>query len=344
LKLSEFDFDLPEDLIAQRPLADRSQARLMVVRRNVSKIEHRKIADLPQLLASGDLLVFNDTRVIPARLLARRRTGGKVEVLLTRPLGEGRFHAMLRNVKGLAVGAELIVGDDTSVFIESVMGGGFFGIRIDSKLATMAALETYGHIPLPPYIRREDDGADRSTYQTMFANEPGSAAAPTAGLHFTEPLLQALSNAGVDNARLTLHVGPGTFLPVREEAEEDITQHKMHSEPFEVSAAAASKIAAAKARRSRVITVGTTSMRTLESVARTHGAVVPTKGETDIFITPGHRFLVADALLTNFHLPRSTLLMLVSAFAGMELVRTAYQAAVNEKYRFFSYGDACLFL
>jgi S-adenosylmethionine:tRNA ribosyltransferase-isomerase len=339
MKLAEFDFALPEELIAQRPLTERSDARLMLVRRDVSMFEHRYIRELPALLRPGDLLVFNDTRVIPARLFARKQTGGRVEVLLTKPLGGQRHEAMMRNVKGIGAGALLTVADDFVVHVERVIGGGFFVVRTEGDL------EQHGHIPLPPYIRRQDEAADRRTYQTMFANEPGSAAAPTAGLHFTPALLDALSAAGVQTARITLHVGPGTFLPVRDEAEEDISKHTMHSEPFELSEATARAVQETKARGGRVIPVGTTSMRTLESVAAKNGGVVTAmRGETEIYITPGYRFAVADGLLTNFHLPRSTLLMLVSAFAGMELVRRAYQAAIAERYRFFSYGDACLFL
>ena len=345
LKLSEFDFDLPEELIAQRPLADRAAARLLVVRRDVGMYEHRYIHELPALLGAGDLVVFNDTKVIPARLFAKKPSGGKVEVLLTRARGVRHFTAMLRNAKGVVSDTLLAVSDDFGFVVEAAIGGGFYELRATGAMEPMAALEKYGHIPLPPYIRREDEAADRSSYQTMFAREPGSAAAPTAGLHFTPALLAALQARGVESARLTLHVGPGTFLPVREDAEDDISKHKMHAEPYAVSDTVALAVAVAKARGSRVIPVGTTSMRTLESVAaRAGGRVVPMQGETDIFITPGFRFAVADGLLTNFHLPRSTLLMLVSAFAGMDLVRKVYREAIAQRYRFFSYGDACLFL
>ncbi len=357
MRLSEFDYDLPEELIAQRPVEPRTDARLLV--RTPAAIAHQRVSDLPSLLLPGDLLVFNDTRVIPARLRANKATGGAVEVLLTRPLADKRFAAMLRNARGAAPGTRYTVAADLAIEVERNTGGGFYEVSLlcDDVVAT---LERHGHIPLPPYIRRPDDARDRETYQTMFADKPGSAAAPTAGLHFTPELMAALAKKGVEHTSLTLHVGPGTFLPVREEAEEDVRRHTMHAEVFELSPEAAAAVARTKQRGGRVIAVGTTSARTLESAAlfargeqgwgriegvrlgEAAGGGVPMRGESELFITPPFDFSVVDVLLTNFHLPRSTLLMLVAAWVGMDDWRELYRVAVSERYRFFSYGDACL--
>jgi S-adenosylmethionine:tRNA ribosyltransferase-isomerase len=359
MKLADFDYELPEALIAQRPVEPRTDARLLVSRRG-APIAHQHVRDLPSLLRAGDLLVFNDTRVIPARLLGKKATGGNVETLLTRPLGGTRFVAMLRNAKGSKPGTRLSVSDALAVEVESNEGGGFYRVNLLCD-DLWPALEAHGHIPLPPYIRRGDDASDRETYQTMFADKPGSAAAPTAGLHFTPELLQELTQRGISHTSLTLHVGPGTFLSVREEAKDDVRLHHMHAEIFELPQATVKAIAQTKASAGRVIAVGTTSCRTLESAAiwaraeeqvwgrvkgeaagAQDGLLTPMSGESELFITPGFKFSVVDALITNFHLPQSTLLMLVSAFVGMERAQAIYTHAVAEKYRFFSYGDASL--
>jgi S-adenosylmethionine:tRNA ribosyltransferase-isomerase len=333
MRVDLFDFFLPQDLIAQRPVAPRDSARLLDVTQDA--LHDRTVRDLPSLLQAGDLLVFNDTKVIPARLLGTRASGGKVEALLIRQRGPDRWLAFARPGKRLKVGDaltfEALVGrvaakqDDGSIEIVFNRGGA----------ELMAAIEAAGAVPLPPYIRGGTaDARDRSDYQTLFAKIEGSVAAPTAGLHFTPELMTALDAAGVRTASVTLHVGAGTFQPVRAD---DTEQHVMHSEWGEVPQATVDAIASAK----RVVSIGTTALRLLESVAR-DGCMRAWTGETDIFITPGYRFQVVDLLLTNFHLPRSTLFMLVSAFAGLERMKSAYAHAVAERYRFYSYGDCCL--
>ncbi len=333
MRVDLFDFVLPEDLIAQRPVSPRDSARLLDVLPDA--LHDRTVRGLPGLLQAGDLLVFNDTKVIPARLIGTRPSGGKVEALLIRQHGENRWRAFARPGKRLKVGDRLafaaLAGDvaakhaDGSIDIVFDRGG--------SEL--MAAIETAGAVPLPPYIRGGTaDARDRTDYQTLFARIDGSVAAPTAGLHFTPELMTALGAAGIRTANVTLHVGAGTFQPVRVD---DTEQHVMHSEWGEVSQATADAIGAAK----RVVSIGTTPLRLLETVAR-DGPMRAWAGETDIFITPGFRFRAVNLLLTNFHLPRSTLFMLVSAFAGLERMRSAYEHAVAERYRFYSYGDCCL--
>ena len=333
LRVDLFDFVLPQDLIAQRPVSPRDSARLLDVMPD--SLHDRTVRDLPSLLQAGDLLVFNDTKVIPARLLGTRPSGGKVEALLIRQHGADRWQAFARPGKRLKVGDTLTFGalagrvalkhDDGSIDIVFDRGGA----------ALMAAIESAGAVPLPPYIRGGTaDARDRTDYQTLFAKVDGSVAAPTAGLHFTPELMAALDAAGVRTASVTLHVGAGTFQPVHVE---DTDQHAMHSEWGEVPQATADAIAAAR----RVVSIGTTALRLLESVART-GPMRAWAGETDIFITPGYRFQAVDLLLTNFHLPRSTLFMLVSAFAGQERMKSAYTHAIAERYRFYSYGDCCL--
>ncbi len=335
LPLSSFDYDLPEALIAQKPSEPRDACRLLEVRGEART--HLQFTDLPARLEPGDLLVFNDSKVMKARLFATKPSGGKIEVLLTRPLGDGRFVAMVRGAKSLKTGMALRVADDVAIRVGERVDSMFFEVSIEAS-DVWAAIEAHGHVPLPPYIKRADTKNDAEVYQTIFATTPGSAAAPTAGLHFTPSLLEHLHIRGVQTVRVTLHVGPGTFLPVREDAEDDITRHKMHSEWYSISEAAAVAVSDAK----RVIPVGTTALRTLEGAAKKHGRVVAGEGETDLYITPGFEFLVADALITNFHLPRSTLLILVSSFAGTEAIRDAYADAIAEHYRFCSYGDACL--
>lgn len=342
MKLSDFDFALPEALVAQEPVSPRDASRLLVLPPD-GPAEHRGFADLEALLAPGDLLVFNDTKVIPARLVGRKGTGGKVELLLCEPLEGGmgrRWRAMGQASKPIREGAGLVF-DGLEARVLAAEGEGFYVVELDREGADLeAALERAGRIPLPPYIRRAPAELDRARYQTIWARAPGSAAAPTAGLHFTEPLLAGLEARGVARTAVTLHVGPGTFLPVRGDS---IAEHRMHAERYEVSPAAAEAIAACRARGGRVVAVGTTSVRTLES-AFDGARVAPGPGRTALFVRPGHDFRTVDALVTNFHLPRSTLLMLVCAFGGTERVLAAYREAVARRYRFFSYGDAMLLL
>jgi S-adenosylmethionine:tRNA ribosyltransferase-isomerase len=338
VKLSDFDFPLPEELIAQAPVTPRDASRLLVVPPDAPP-GHAAFTDLPDLLAPGDLLVFNDTKVIPARLVGRKPSGGRVELLLCEPLEGGlgrRWRAMGQASKPIRAGATLAF-DGLEARVDAILGEGFYDVTLDREGADLeAALATAGRIPLPPYVRREPSAEDAERYQTVFARAPGSAAAPNAGLHFTAPLLAALAARGVARTAVTLHVGPGTFLPVRGES---IEEHRMHGERYAVSAEAAAAVAAARARGTRVVAVGTTSVRTLESAFR-DGAVQAGEGRTEIFIRPGHRFQAVDSLVTNFHLPRSTLLMLVCAFGGHDRVLAAYREAVAARYRFFSYGDA----
>lgn len=345
LRLADFDFHLPPELIAQHPAAERSASRLLDARSQPPT--DRVFRDLPELLQSGDLLVFNDTQVIKARLFGAKPTGGAVELLVERVLDGNEVLAHLRASKKPAPGTVL---DMHGGFHAEVLGrwpdagGALFRLRLSGD--PYALMQAHGHVPLPPYIHHADDADDARRYQTVFARVPGSVAAPTAALHFDEALLAALDARGVTRAHVTLHVGAGTFQPVKVA---DIARHRMHSERFEVPGETLAAIDRARARGGRVIAVGTTTVRTLETVAQRldSGAQMgrdwPTlRGETDIFITPGHRFALVDLLITNFHLPRSTLLMLVSAFAGTETIRTAYAHAIVERYRFFSYGDAML--
>jgi len=342
-----FDFDLPQELIAQEPAADRSAARLMVVRRDERSIAHSTIRALPEILRAGDLVVVNDTRVFPARLRGRRMpSGGAVECLLIRPLGDGLWEALMHPGQKLVPGAR-VAFDGVHPISGEVLAQRFFGRReirleTDDGSPLDAAIDAIGHVPLPPYIKRDDRPEDRDRYQTVFARARGSVAAPTAGLHFTPALLGALAARGVEVASITLHVGYGTFQPVRVERVED---HRIESERYAIGDAAARAINAALDEGRRVIAVGTTTTRTLEAVAREQsGRLAPGEGTTDLFIYPGFEFRVVGGLLTNFHLPKSSLLMLVSALAGLDLVRTAYDAAIAERYRFYSYGDAMLIL
>ncbi len=333
MRVDLFDFDLPEQLIAQRPAVPRDGSRLLDVAEN--GLHDRMVRDLSSLLRPGDLLVFNDTKVIPARLLGTRPTGGKVEVLLLREQGRGQWLCFARPTKRLKEGDKLAFSE-LNARVQAINDEGSIVLAFDKTGAEfLTALEKSGAVPLPPYIRGGiADARDRADYQTMFAEFDGSVAAPTAGLHFTPSLMQALSDAGVHTARVTLHVGAGTFQPVRVA---DTDQHTMHAEWGEVSQATANAIRQAK----RVVSVGTTALRLLESVAHS-GPMRAWQGETDIFITPGFEFRVVDLLLTNFHLPRSTLFMLVAAFAGLERMKAAYAHAVARPYRFYSYGDCCL--
>jgi len=335
MRTDEFDFDLPERLIAQHPPARRGASRLLHV--HDGKIEDRQFGDLLALAQAHDVLVLNDTRVIKARLFGAKQSGGKVEVMVERVLSRHEVLAQVRASKTPRTGSHLYLANQFNV---EVLGreGEFFHLRFVDERSVWELLERYGQLPLPPYINHTADHDDEQRYQTVFAREAGAVAAPTAGLHFDEPMLQALRDKGVQIAYVTLHVGAGTFQPVRTEF---VHEHHMHSERYEIPPATVDAIAQARTRRGRVISAGTTSLRALESAAAS-GELRSGTGETSIFITPGYAFRVVDVLLTNFHLPKSTLLMLVSAFGGMMSILDAYKHAVANEYRFFSYGDAML--
>ncbi len=343
LTVNDFDFPLPPELIAQHPAAERSGSRMLHV--CGQQQFDRQFADLPKLLTAGDLLVFNDTRVIKARFFGHKESGGQVEVLLERIVNATHAIAQIRASKAPKPGTKLKLADAFEVVVTGRAGasGEFFALESVNRSSLWDLAEQFGKLPLPPYIEHPADGADETRYQTVYAREPGAVAAPTAGLHFDEAMLATLRAQGVNTAFLTLHVGAGTYQPVRVNK---IAEHRMHSERFEIPQATAAAIAATRAAGGRVIAVGTTSLRALESAASmanpADGTVKSGAAETDIFITPGYRFKVVDRLITNFHLPKSTLLMLVSAFAGYANIRAAYAHAVAERYRFFSYGDAML--
>lgn len=336
---TDFAFDLPESLIARYPTKERTASRLLQVNGEAGSLHHGRFTDILELAQPGDLMVFNDTRVIPARLFGQKETGGKIEILLERLQEENRALAHIRSSRSPKAGAKLILQDGSEV---EVLGrqDALFEIQFDPAADLLELLEKIGHMPLPPYIDREDELEDRERYQTVYGKNAGAVAAPTAGLHFDEPLLQALADKGVETAFVTLHVGAGTFQPVKAD---NIFEHHMHSEFVQVSAEVCEQIKATKTRGNRVIAVGTTSVRCLETAAKlssTPGEIEPVQTDTNIFIYPGYRFQVVDALVTNFHLPESTLLMLVSALAGYKTMMQAYKEAVAEAYRFFSYGDA----
>jgi len=343
MRTSDYDYELPKELIAQRPAERRDGSRLLVLRRDGGALEHRAFADVLDYLRRGDLLVVNESRVIPARLLGKKRgTGGRVEVFLLRELGPGRWEALVRPGARVRPGATLEFGaGKLAARVVRAAPGGKREIEFDVGPDLAATLERIGTVPLPPYIEREPDESDRERYQTVYATVPGAVAAPTAGLHFTEALLARACDAGVRVARIVLHVGLGTFRPV---VAEDPGEHPMEEERYAVSDEAAAAINEARAAGGRVVAVGTTAVRVLETVAGADGRVAAGAGATDLFIREPHRFRCTDALITNFHLPRSTLLMLVSAFAGREAVLAAYREAVRERYRFYSYGDAMLIL
>lgn len=335
--VKDFSFELPEQLIASEPQAERSASRLLCLDKQSGALSHHIFKDLLQLLNPGDLLVFNNTRVIPARLFGQKDTGGKVEVLVERLLSEQRFLAHIRASKAPKVGTELLLEQEARVRMVA-RHDSLFELEYPSTEPVLNMLERLGHMPLPPYIARPDTEADKARYQTVYNQKPGAVAAPTAGLHFDQPLLDALQQKGIEFGYVTLHVGAGTFQPVRVD---EISAHKMHSEYFEVEQAVVDAINACKARGNKVVAVGTTSVRSLESAAMQHGGVLaPYSGDTAIFIYPGYQFKVIDALVTNFHLPESTLIMLVSALSSREHIMAAYQTAIAEKYRFYSYGDA----
>ena len=335
-RLSDFDYALPPELIAQTPAASRTASRLLHV--EGTKLVDRMFTDLPERVAPGDLLVFNDTRVIRSRLRARKQSGGRVELLLERIVSDDEAWMQLSASHPPKPGAVLALdGGARATVVER--SGRFFRLRIDAPLPVAAYLDLHGEVPLPPYIARPPTAEDSERYQTVYARFPGAVAAPTAGLHFDEAMLALLRARGCAFAYVTLHVGAGTFQPVEVD---DLARHRMHSERFAIPDATVAAIAVARAAAKRVIAVGTTSLRALESAAASACGLRPGAAETDLFIAPGFRFRVVDRLLTNFHLPRSTLLMLVSAFAGYEAIRAAYAHAIRERYRFYSYGDAML--
>ena len=336
MHIDEFDFDLPAELIAQSPAAERSASRLLHLLGATGELQDRVIRDLPSLVGAGDVLVFNDTRVIKARLTGHKDTGGAVEVLIERVLASHRALAQVRASKSPRAGSVLELGGARATVVGR--NSEFFELSFDGGPDVYQLLEAHGSVPLPPYITHAADAADEARYQTIYARVAGAVAAPTAGLHFDEAMLDALRARGVNLAWVTLHVGAGTFQPLRVS---DTREHQMHSEWFEVPQATVDTIKSAHARGARVMAVGTTSLRALESAAAS-GEIKPGQGDTRLFITPGYTFKVVDRLLTNFHLPKSTLLMLVSAFAGTDNIRLAYRHAIAQRYRFFSYGDAML--
>jgi S-adenosylmethionine:tRNA ribosyltransferase-isomerase len=335
VKLSDFDYALPPELIAQHPASERTASRLLHLDGRSGAIEDLRFPDITRLIRPGDVLVVNDTRVVKARLHGRKDSGGEIEVLVERVLDAHRALVQARSSKPLKAGRRIVFAEGVEA---QVLGrhDEFFELRFDDEV--MRVMERHGEVPLPPYITHAARAEDEARYQTVYAQAPGAVAAPTAGLHFDESLLQALRGKGVAVAKLTLHVGAGTFQPVRVD---DVSRHVMHSEWYSVPEATVEAISAARAAHGRVIAVGTTALRALESAAA-GGALRAGTGETRLFIVPGHEFRVVDRLVTNFHLPRSTLLMLVSAFAGTENIRCAYAHAVAQRYRFFSYGDAML--
>ncbi len=359
MRLSDFDYQLPPELIAQEPAIERDASRLLVLQRRTRRMEHRIFSDLPEYLQPGDLLIVNDTKVIPARLFGTLEDGKSVEVLLVRPVDSQCWEALVKPAKPARVGRQLVLA--CGHLTVTVVAQGIYGrriIRLPSDVDLGAILHSYGVMPLPPYIKRSAEpiapsaedgvgargsalGADFERYQTVYADEEGAVAAPTAGLHFTKELLDRIRDLGVLVDSVTLHVGPGTFQPVRVD---EVVRHRMEPERYTIPEETARAIKTARTAGRRVIAVGTTSVRALEHAADEDGAVRSGQAEADLFITPGHRFRVVDVVLTNFHLPRSTLLMLVSTFGGPEFIRLAYAEAIAQRYRFYSYGDAMLIL
>ena len=337
MRVADFSFDLPDELIARFPKADRTSSRLLSLNGPTGEIEHKIFSDILELVNENDLLVFNNTKVIPARMFGQKESGGKVEVLVERVLDEHRVLAHIRASKSPKPGNVLIL-EGKAKAIMVARHDTLFELEFDRNENVLDILNDVGHMPLPPYIDRPDNEADRERYQTVYGEKPGAVAAPTAGLHFDDKLMAALKDKGVQMAFVTLHVGAGTFQPVRVES---VDEHIMHSEYIEVPQDVVDAVASTKAKGGRVIAVGTTSVRSLESAAKIHGGKLDTYfGDTDIFIFPGYQFNVVDAMVTNFHLPESTLIMLVSAFAGQDNIMGAYNTAIEQQYRFFSYGDA----
>jgi S-adenosylmethionine:tRNA ribosyltransferase-isomerase len=343
MRTQDFDFYLPSQLIAQHPTAERTASRMLHLNGIDGSLHDKKFLDLPNFLHAGDLLIFNDTRVIKARLFGYKHTGGSVEVLIERVIDEHTAYAHIRASRSPKVGSLIKLSDAFDVEV-TARHDDLFELHFLSEISVLDLLEQYGALPLPPYITHEATSEDESRYQTVYSKHLGAVAAPTAGLHFNETMLEMIREKGVDIAYVTLHVGAGTFQPVRVE---NVNEHKMHSELYSISQTTIDMIAETKRRGSNVVAVGTTALRALESAARISetnpdGALQAGSNETDIFITPGYSFKVVDRLFTNFHLPKSTLLMLVSAFAGMENIKSAYAHAIAQQYRFFSYGDAML--
>ena len=342
MRIEEFDYNLPKSLIAQYPSPQRGESRLMVLSRTQGTIEHRNFGDIPDYLRSGDLLVMNNTRVLPARLIGNKETGGKVEILLVPSWNgaKGEWEVLIRNSEKVKSGTRIQFGQEAYGELKEVKAGRG-KITFPEGRPIEDLLRNFGHIPLPPYIKREDEPLDRDRYQTVIAEKDGSIAAPTAGLHFTESMIQTLKENGVGVAFITLHIGPGTFTPVKTE---EVEEHPMEKEWVEITEEVAGEIDQAKERGGRVIAVGTTTTRALESFSERGGRIKPGRGHASLFIHPPYPFRVIDGLVTNFHLPKSTLIMLVSAFAGRDLILNAYQEAVKKGYRFYSYGDAMIIL
>jgi S-adenosylmethionine:tRNA ribosyltransferase-isomerase len=335
LTLADFDYPLPPELIAQHPTRERTASRLLHV--DGERLEDLRFADFPRYIGPADVVVFNDTRVIPARLRGRKTTGGDVELLVERITGPDRARVQIRASHAPRPGTDIEFADGVRATVES-RDDRFYDLRFMGTGPPDAWIERHGDVPLPPYIQHAPDASDVQRYQTVYARDPGAVAAPTAGLHFDAPMLEALDHAGVARVFVTLHVGAGTFAPV---TENDISRHRMHAERYAIPRATVAAVAAARTRGGRVVAIGTTSLRALEAAA-SGGSLVAGEGETALFITPGYRFRVVDRLLTNFHVPKSTLMMLVSAFGGMAPLRAAYAHAIGERYRFMSYGDAML--
>ncbi len=337
MRVADFSFDLPDELIARFPKQERSSSRLLTLDGPSGEVNHKVFSDVLELVNKNDLLVFNNTKVIPARMFGQKESGGKVEVLVERVLDEHRVLAHVRASKSPKPGTSLTLEGKAQALMVA-RHGELFELEFDKQKNVLDILNDIGHMPLPPYIDRPDNDADRERYQTVYGEKPGAVAAPTAGLHFDDKLMDALKNKGVNMAFVTLHVGAGTFQPVRVDS---VDEHIMHSEYIEVPDDVVKAVAETKAKGGRVIAIGTTSVRSLESAAKVHGGKLATYfGDTDIFIYPGYQFNVVDAMVTNFHLPESTLIMLVSAFSGQDNIMGAYQTAIEQKYRFFSYGDA----
>ena len=343
MRISDFSFDLPENLIAQHPAKHRSDSRLLCLNSSSGKIQHSKFSEILECLNSGDLLIFNDTKVIPARFFGEKETGGKVELLLERLLSDNRLLMQVKASKPLRLGMRLRIYRKNTEIIEDSLDaqvveryGPFYILQFDTSLKLKEQLFVNGYVPLPPYIKRQNDSQDMDRYQTVYAENDGAVAAPTAGLHFDETLLADLNRKGIDTDFLTLHVGAGTFQPIRVD---NVEEHSMHTERFIISERVCEKVHKCKKAGGRVVAVGTTSVRALESAAN-KGKLSSSDSETDIFIYPGFNFQIVDALITNFHLPESSLLMLVSAFSSRNMILDAYNEAIRNKYRFFSYGDA----
>lgn len=335
MKVSDFDFNLPQDLIARFPAAQRSASRLLCLDRRSGQVEHRQFPDLLSLLQPNDLLIFNNTKVMAARLLGRKASGGKVELLVERVLEQGQALAMIKASKSPKPGTDIVLENGCQLLVAERQGE-LYRVQLQGPVSWFDVFEQVGRMPIPPYMERQDEDLDRSRYQTIYADREGAVAAPTAGLHFDDQIMQELQSRGIGIGFVTLHVGLGTFLPMRVD---EVQSHTMHSEWMELSEDLAQRINRTKSNGGRVIAVGTTSVRSLETAAR-QGRVAAYCGETDIFIYPGYEFQLVDAMLTNFHLPKSTLIMLVSAFSGWDNIRAAYEEAIAARYRFFSYGDA----